>query len=62
MGLGILEKVNVNLPVKWLSPMLVTMKKDRSPPRSASQKEKYFRREGRVPFGSPQKGRKSGGN
>ena len=31
--LGILEKVNVNLPVKWLSRMLVTMKKDRSPRR-----------------------------
>ena len=26
--LGILEKVNVNLPVKWLSCMMVTMKKD----------------------------------
>ena len=31
--LGILEKVNVNLPVKWLSRILVTMKKDGSPRR-----------------------------
>ena len=31
--LGILEKVNVNSPVKWLSRMLVTMKKDGSPRR-----------------------------
>ena len=30
-GLGILEKVDINLPVKWLSRMLVTMKKDGSP-------------------------------
>ena len=29
--LGVLEKVNVNLPVNWLSRMLVTMKKDGSP-------------------------------
>ena len=31
--LGILEKVNINSPVKWLSCMLVTMKKDGSPRR-----------------------------
>ena len=31
--LGILEKVNVNSPVKWLSRMLVTMKKGGSPRR-----------------------------
>ena len=31
--LGILEKVNVNLPVKWLSRMVFTMKKDGSPRR-----------------------------
>ena len=31
--LRILEKVNVNLPVKWLSRMMVTMKKDGSPRR-----------------------------
>ena len=29
--LGILEKVNVNSPVKWLSQMIVTMNKDGSP-------------------------------
>ena len=29
--LGILEKVDINLPVKWLSRMLVVMKKDGSP-------------------------------
>ena len=29
--LGILEKVNVNSPVKWLSRMIVMMKKDGSP-------------------------------
>ena len=31
--LGILEKVDVNSPVKWLSRMIVTMKKDWSPRR-----------------------------
>ena len=31
--LGILEKVDINSPVKWLSHMLVTMKKDGSPRR-----------------------------
>ena len=31
--LGILEKVNLNTPVKWLSRMMVTMKKDGSPHR-----------------------------
>ena len=31
--LGILEKVDINSPVKWLSCMLVTMKKDGSPRR-----------------------------
>ena len=31
--LGILEKVDVNSPVKWLSRMIVTMKKDGSPRR-----------------------------
>ena len=31
--LGILEKVDINSPVKWLSHMLITMKKDGSPRR-----------------------------
>ena len=31
--LGIIEKVDINSPVKWLSRMLVTMKKDGSPRR-----------------------------
>ena len=31
--LGILEKVDISSPVKWLSRMLVTMKKDGSPRR-----------------------------
>ena len=31
--LGILEKVDINSPVKWLSRKLVTMKKDGSPHR-----------------------------
>ena len=29
--LGILEKVNVNSPVKWLSRMIITLKKDGTP-------------------------------
>ena len=31
--LGILEKVDINSPVRWLSRMLITMKKDGSPRR-----------------------------
>ena len=31
--LGILEKVDINSPVKWLSRMLITLKKDGSPRR-----------------------------
>ena len=88
--LGILEKVNVNSPVKWLSRMLVTMKKDRSPrriidfknfnnavPRQTNitqsrfmfasacplrKKKSILDAKARVPFGSPQKRRKSGSN
>ena len=37
--LGILEKVGINLPVKWLSRMLVTMKKDGSPHRNIDYKK-----------------------
>ena len=37
--LGILEKVDINSPVKWLSRMLVTMKKDRSPRRIINYKK-----------------------
>ena len=37
--LGILEKVDINSPVKWLSCMLVTMKKDRSPRRIIDYKK-----------------------
>ena len=37
--LGILEKVDINLPVKWLSHMLVTMKKDRCPRRIIDYKK-----------------------
>ena len=37
--LGILEKFNINSPVKWLSRMLVTMKKDRSPRRGIDYKK-----------------------
>jgi hypothetical protein len=37
--LGILEKVDINSPVKWLSRMLVTMKKDGSPQRIIDYKK-----------------------
>ena len=37
--LGILEKVDINSPVKWLSRMLVTMKKDGSPRRIIDYKK-----------------------
>ena len=39
--LGILKKVNVNSPVKWLSSMLVTMKRDGSPRRIIDFKNLY---------------------
>ena len=40
--LGILEKVYVNSPVRWLSRMIVTLKKDGSPRRIIDYKKKIM--------------------